>query len=302
MSTSGHNVLPQSGLLRTPLKRESWKILREMEAKGLVELTRINLPVGRRVFSRIGRYTVLLSEAGRTVYREMTGEEPVDSLLIPFVERHRTVEHGVFVLYVKMVLGEWDKHEDCRWTYTVIDVAEDPDEALEHVPGTQRNYSHTNSDGSTISVSPDLVVQMQSSSGRRQLVVVEVEPGGLDHSDLLARWKQAILCYSPMTLYVIGPNRRERDRLLRTWREALDQVKQHYGLLHSAEAVFYTPEELEEHGLLSMNQLATLRYLQQQARGNGEKPSLNTNLPNFWQDRGQAKAGGPVIRDRVEEG
>jgi hypothetical protein len=260
-----------------------YEYLDALKALGWVEQRPLKLRISNRFRKGIGSRVDVLTEEGKTVYRELFGTDPVDQIT-PFVAKYKTIEAGVLIQVTKQLIEGWSQQANNRWTCEVIDAVWDEDEALACIPGARRSYNYTHRDGTVVRAMPDLIVRMHPQHGKPLLAVIEVERGEYKAADLWDKWERAMRCYPPMMLYVVAPNQRVRKRLFSAWLERVRVVKQRYGLPYGANAAFYTLDVLKDAGLLSAEQLIGLTHRQKEVREKGEElpPEAAVKLPKYW--------------------
>jgi hypothetical protein len=275
-------VLDDSG------RKRLYKSLDDLVEAGLVKKEELDLSIASYLLKRTGSLVVSLTEKGIAVYRGLCGKAPIDHLT-PFVDRYKTVEAGVLVRLTRELIEGWNGRDDRRWTYDVIDAVWEPDESFGRIPGAQRSYSTP--DGKRRAL-PDLIVELAPDSGKSQVAVVEVERGGYDTAGLWDKWERAALCYPPMTIYVVAPKARVRNKLYNEWKRVVRRAADRYGLPHGADAAFYTLAEVDEFGLLSARQFTSLGYLRGDLRKKQrdgeeltEEEKRILRMPRFWNQK-----------------
>jgi hypothetical protein len=270
-------------------RKRLYKSLDDLVEAGLVRKEGLDLSIASYLLKRTGSLVVSLTEKGIAVYRDLCGKAPIDRVT-PFVDKYKTAEAGVLVRLTRELIEGWNGRDDRRWTYDVVDAVWEPDEGFGRIPGAQRSYSTPDGKKGAL---PDLIVELVPDSGKSQVAVVEVERGGYDTADLWDKWERAALCYPPMTIYVVAPKARVRNKLYHEWKTVVRRVAERYGLPHGADAAFYTLAEVDEFGLLSARQFTSLGYLRGDLRKKQrdgeeltEEEKRILRMPRFWNQKG----------------
>lgn len=229
-------------------------------------------PTARRAGIAGRNRVVRLSPAGANLYRQIFCEEPVD-VWGDLEGRYKSISAAFFIRGVADLIRGLNDLEERTFNFTVVDPAVASDEEIAEIGG-RREYVSPSGDAVA---QPDLLVRMQPvKGGADTLAVVEVEFGNYSAERLRDKWRRALLCYPPLTLYVIAPNQVVRDRLFREMEETRKQMLASGHIFDRwARYIFYTVDEIARNGLLSPNQIVR----QEMARKQGE---ANVFLPRYF--------------------